>query len=146
MALLLPFYILKIRKELKKKGTDSARKKALAAELKKDIALISKVLKKCKQNNYITKSDVALLLNGLCDMHLELYGKHEEFMEVDSMLKKLSVTRVGEAIREAVAETDAKAEKRGVIKTAKNMLKEKFDLAVIARITQLPEKEILALR
>jgi predicted transposase/invertase (TIGR01784 family) len=53
---------------------------------------------------------------------------------------------IAEAVAKAVAETDVKAEKRGILETAKNMLKERFDLAVIARITKLPEEEILALR
>jgi predicted transposase/invertase (TIGR01784 family) len=36
--------------------------------------------------------------------------------------------------------------KEGIVTTAKNMLKDGLDLARVARITKLPEKEILALR
>jgi hypothetical protein len=141
MALLLPFYILKIRKELKKKGVDSARRRALAAELKKDIALINKVLKKCKQNNYITNNDIALLLNGLSDIHLELYGKHKEFVEVDTMLKDLSITRFSKAVKEAVAENDAKCMSR----TAKAMKSGGEAIDKIMRYTGLSRREIMAL-
>jgi hypothetical protein len=52
MALLLPFYILKIRKELRRKGMDSAKRKALSKELESYIIDIDKVLKKCNENNY----------------------------------------------------------------------------------------------
>jgi hypothetical protein len=138
MALLLPFYILKIRKELKKKGTDSARKKALAAELKNDIVGIDKVLKKCKRNNYITDSDAAMLLKQLSTVYMELYGNHKEFVEVNMRLEKLVKTGIPELV--------VKSRKEGIIETAKNMLEDGLDLALIARYTKLSEKEILVLR
>jgi predicted DNA-binding protein (UPF0278 family) len=49
MALLLPFYILKIRKELDKKSIDSAKCKALSKELESYIVEIDKILKRCKE-------------------------------------------------------------------------------------------------
>jgi predicted transposase/invertase (TIGR01784 family) len=39
-----------------------------------------------------------------------------------------------------------KGEKRGVLRTAKNMLKDGLSLTRVARITKLPKEEILALR
>jgi hypothetical protein len=49
-------------------------------------------------------------------------------------------------VKTGIPELVAKAEKKGIIETAKNMLKEGLDLALVARITKLPEKEILSLR
>jgi hypothetical protein len=141
MALLLPFYILKIRKELKKKGIDSARKKELATELKKDITRIDKVLKKCKRNNYITDSDAAMLLRQLSTMYIELYGKQNEFMEVDMRLEKL----VKSGISELVAETEAKTESQSQIKFAKAMKAGGEAIDKIIRYTGLSRREIAAL-
>jgi uncharacterized protein YktA (UPF0223 family) len=59
---------------------------------------ISKVLKKCAQNNYITERDVAKLLRRLLSMNLELYGKYREFREVNmsKRLEKLVETDIDE--------------------------------------------------
>jgi predicted transposase/invertase (TIGR01784 family) len=81
----------------------------------------------------------------MAQMHKELYGHHEEFSEVNMRFKELEDIGLDEYDR-AVAEAAAEGKKKGFIETAKNMLKERFDLAVIARITKLPEEEILALR
>jgi ribosomal protein L12E/L44/L45/RPP1/RPP2 len=110
MALLLPFYILKIRRELEKKGTDSAKRKALSRKLESYIVEIDKVLKRQKQNNYITAKDAAMLLRRLLNMNMELYGKYPEFTEVDMTLKKLVETGIDEAIDKAIDKAVAKAE------------------------------------
>jgi ribosomal protein L12E/L44/L45/RPP1/RPP2 len=112
IALLLPFYILKIRKELEKKGTDSAKRKALSRKLESYIVEIDKVLKRQKRNNYITAKDAAMLLRRLLNMNLELYGKYPEFTEVDVTLKRLVETGIDEAIDKAVDKAVAKAEAR----------------------------------
>jgi membrane peptidoglycan carboxypeptidase len=172
MALLLPFYILKIRRELEKKGTDSAKRKILSRKLENYIVEIDKVLKRLKQNNYITAKDAAMLLRRLLNMNLELYGKYPEFTEVDMTLKKLVETGIDEAIdkavakaeanmkklvetgideavvkavNKAVAETEVKAEKRGLSRTAKAMKVSGEAIDKIMRYTGLSRREIMAL-
>jgi predicted transposase/invertase (TIGR01784 family) len=77
-------------------------------------------------------------------MNLELYGKYREFREVN-MSKRLE-----KLVETGVDELFDKAEKRGIsqgiIETAKSMLKEGLDFALVARITKLPKKQIMALR
>jgi hypothetical protein len=164
MALLLPFYILKIRKELEKKGTDSAKRKALSKKLESYIVEIDKVLRMQKRNNYITAKDAAMLLRRLLNMNLELYGKYPEFTEVDMTLKKLVETGIDEAIDKAVAKAEAnmkklvetgideaiekaevKAEKRGLSRTAKAMKVSGEAIDKIMRYTGLSRREIMAL-
>jgi len=124
------FIILKIRKELEKKGTDST-----------------------KRNNYITAKDAAMLLRRLSNMNLELYGKYPEFTEVDMTLKKLVYTGIDEAIDKAVAKAEAKAEKRGLnqglnrglSRTAKAMKVSGEAIDKIMRYTGLSRREIAAL-
>jgi hypothetical protein len=161
MALLLPFYILKIRRELEKKGTDSAKRKALSRKLENYIIEIDKVLKRLKGNNYITAKDAAMLLRRLLNMNLELYGKYPEFTEVDMTLKKLVETGIDEAIEKA----EIKAEKRGISqglsqglsqgisqglsqgisRTAKAMKASGEAIDKIMRYTGLSRREIMAL-
>jgi len=141
MALLLPFYILKIRKELEKKGTDSEKKKALSRKLEGYVIEIDKILKKCKQNNYITSRDAAMLLHRLLKMNLELYGKYPEFMEVDMTLKELVDTGIDEAIDKA----ERRSLKQGIIQTAEAMKKGGEAIDKIMRYTGLSRREIMAL-
>jgi hypothetical protein len=168
MALLLPFYILKIRKELERKGTDSAKRKILSKKLESYIVEIDKILKRLKQNNYITAKDAAMLLRRLLNMNLELYGKYPEFTEVDVTLKKLVETGIDEAIDKAVAKAEAraeanmkklvetgideaiekaevKAEKRGLSRTAKAMKASGEAIDKIMHYTGLSRREIMAL-
>jgi len=102
MALLLPFYILKIRNDLKK-AKDSCKRRELSKELEGYIVEIAEALQRCKRNNYITDRDVAILLRRLSKLNKELYGEYEEFTEVDMTLKQFVHTGVDEAIAKAVA-------------------------------------------
>jgi len=160
MALLLPFYILKIRKELQKNGIDSAKRKTLSKELEGYILEIDKVLKKQKQNNYISDIDAAMLLRRLLNMHRELYGQYKEFVEVDVTLEKLVEVdvykAVDKAVDEAIAKTEAKMKKQAEVnmrKTESRSLK-RFAKAMkaggeaidkIMRYTGLSRREIMAL-
>jgi len=137
MALLLPFYILKIRKELEKKSTDSAKRKVLSKRLEDYVIEIDNVLKKCRENNYINDMDAAMLLRRLLNMHRELYGQYKEFVEVDMTLKKLVEVDVYKAV--------AKAEKRGVSRTAKAMKAGGEAIDKIMHYTGLSRREIMAL-
>jgi len=145
MALLLPFYILKIRKELEKKSTDSAKRKILSKKLGGYVIEIDKVFKRLVRNNYITAKDAAMLLRRLLNMNLELYGKYPEFVEVDMTLKQL----VDTGIDEAIAKAEVKAEKRGLSqglsRTAKAMKGSGEAMDKIMRYTGLSRREIMAL-
>ncbi|GBU25012.1 hypothetical protein R83H12_01651 [Fibrobacteria bacterium R8-3-H12] len=145
MALLLPFYILKIRKELEKKGIDSAKRKVLSKKLEGYIIEIDKVFKRLVQNNYISEMDAAMLLRRLLNMHKELYGRHKEFVEVDMTLEKL----VEVDVYKAVAKAEVKAEKRGIgrglSRTAKAMKAGGEAIEKIRRYTGLSRREIMAL-
>jgi len=141
LALLLPFYILKIRSELKKKGTDSETRKRLAKELEGYIEDIVNLLKASKKNSYINDKDLALLLEQLDVMNSELYGKYEEFAEVNMNLKKFGKSRVCEAYDRA----EKRGEKRGISQTAKAMKIAGEAESKIMDYTGLSRREIMAL-
>jgi len=157
IALLLPFYILKIRKELERKGIDSAKRKILSKRLEGYVIEIGKVFKRLVKNNYITAKDAAMLLRRLLTMNLELYGKYKEFVEVDMTLKQLVDTGIDEAIDKAVnkavnkavaktkAETKAETQSHSQKQFAKAMKAGGEAMDKIMRYTGLSRREIMAL-
>lgn len=145
MALLLPFYVLKVRKELKKKGTNSAKRIVLSKELNSYVLEIDKVFKKLKKNNYITNKDSTMLLERLLNMNKELYGDYKEFMEVDMTTKQLLKVKSWEAIDRATAKATAIGEAKGISKTAKAMKAAGEAVDKIMLYTGLSRRQIAAL-
>jgi hypothetical protein len=81
----------------------------------------------------------------------QLKGKFFEMLFSLAEISNLSDMGYYEYLSRMMGKADKKAQleyarEEGRKETAKSMLKEKFDLAVIARITKLPKEEILALR
>ncbi len=149
---------MKIRKELERKGIDSAKRKILSKRLEGYVIEIGKVFKRLVRNNYITAKDAAMLLRRLLNMNLELYGEYREFVEVDMTLKQLVYTGIDEAIDKAVAKAEAKlakAEAKAAKAEAKASLSlKRFAKAMkaggeamdkIMRYTGLSRREIMAL-
>jgi SOS response regulatory protein OraA/RecX len=171
MALLLPFYILKIRKELEK-TKDSEKRKALSKKLEAYVVEISQVLKKCVRNNYITDRDAAMLLRRLLGMNLELYGGYREFKEVNMNKRfeklvdpdfcerwdraiaekaakeaaKITAKVTAEVTAKVTAKVERRSLKQGLTQTAKNMLARGYSVADIIGITNLSREQIKALR
>lgn len=114
---------------------------------------IEQTLKKCKQNNYITERDVAMLLRRLLNMNKELYGKHKEFTEVNMRLEKIVETdfvekwdkAIDKAVAKAVASTVAKTQAQSSIQFAKTMKSGGEAIDKIIRYTGLSRRKIMAL-
>ena len=153
MALLLPFYILKIREELKKKGTDSEKRKELSRELEGYVIEICKTFDRCKKNNYITEKDLAILLRRLSRLNNELYGEYEEFTEVDMALKQYESSGICElvaevekrSLKQGISQGLSQGINQGLIKTAKAMKAGGEAVSKIMRYTGLSRREISAL-
>jgi predicted transposase/invertase (TIGR01784 family) len=69
---------------------------------------------------------------------------NEELMNYESDMKRFSDHANALAYAEEKGETSGV--KKGILQTAKNMLKEGLNPTLVARITKLPRKEILALK
>jgi hypothetical protein len=132
---------------------DSVKRKALSKELESYVIEIDRILKRCKENSYITSRDAAMLFRRLLNMNMELYGQYPEFKEVDMTLKDLADTDIDEAIDKAVNKAVAKAERRSLkqginqslSRTAKAMKKGGEAIDKIMRYTGLSRREIAAL-
>ncbi|MCL2206872.1 MAG: hypothetical protein FWB90_02115 [Fibromonadales bacterium] len=118
LALLLPFYLLKVRAELKKSEADSAKRRELAKRLAGYVSEIAEALHMSQENSYITEKDAAMLKERMAKMHSELYGGYKEFTEVDMTLEQMYNTSVLKKIDDAEARV-AKVEARAEAKVAK---------------------------
>jgi len=168
LALLLPFYLLKVRAELKRFESDSDKRKELAERLAGYVNEIAETLHNSLEKSYITDSDVVMLKERMIKMHSELYGSYKEFSVVDmtieqmyneSVLKKIDEAEArlearAEAMAEARAEAmavkaEAKGEKRGLsqglTQAAKAMKDAGETVSKIMDYTGLSRRKIMAL-
>jgi hypothetical protein len=93
LVILLPFYLLKLRKRvnaaLKLPAAKSkAKLSALSAELRKIEEELMSVLERSRKAGVISESDSLEILEHSGKMREELYSSYEEFMEEESMLLK----------------------------------------------------------
>ena len=160
LALLLPFYILKVRAELKKCESDSGKRKELAERLAGYVVEIAETLDRSRENSYITDMDATMLKERMVKMHSELYGGYKEFRGVDMTLEQMYNTsffkklEIAEAKAEARAEAradarveamaEAKVEKR-LSQVAKAMKATGDTVSKIMRCTGLSRRKIMAL-
>jgi len=93
LVILLPFYLLKLRKRvnaaLKLPAAKSkAKLSALSVELRKIEEELMSVLERSRKAGVISESDSLEILEHSGKMREELYSSYEEFMEEESMLLK----------------------------------------------------------
>ena len=139
MVILLPFYLLKLRRRIEnaKKRKDSATAIRENAPALKD--LINKILKTLADNEnagYITGYD-AFVLSGLVKMFYDhLYGTIQEFIDegVSTMLDDILLVEYEEEI------IDAK------LKMAMGMLKKGMSPEDVAEISEFPIGKIRKLQ
>jgi hypothetical protein len=82
LVLLYPFYVLKVRKEARKKNISGERLQELADETEEIERNIVNLIKKAQADGRLTDSDAVLLQNILLDMHENLYSNYQSFEEV----------------------------------------------------------------
>jgi hypothetical protein len=88
LLLLLPFCILRFRKELNEKSLTSEGRRILAEAAKQMILDLEAVLTRCLEKGLLSDRDCIIILESAARLYKELYLKHSEFKEGDDMLKK----------------------------------------------------------
>jgi len=141
LALLLPFYLLKVRAELKRCESDSEKRKELAERLAGYVNEIAETLHKSRENSYITDSDVVMLKERMSKMHSELYGGYKEFSMVDMTIEQM----YNESVLKKIDEAEAKAKARAEARIAKAMKAAGDTVSKIMRCTGLSRRAIMAL-
>ena len=116
LDLLLPFYLLKFRRELQKKSVGSEKRKDIANQMATLISDIDRILEKHSKENLISREDVSLLVHELSRMHGEIYGNYKEFKEVNMTLMQKIKTRHKEFEKRGIKLGEKLGEKRGALK------------------------------
>jgi len=116
LDLLLPFYLLKFRRELQKKNVNSEKRKEIANRMAVLISDIDRILEKHSKENLISREDVSLLVHELSRMHGEIYGNYKEFKEVNMTLMQKIKTRHKEFEKRGIKLGEKLGEKRGALK------------------------------
>ena len=136
MVILLPLYLLKLRKEIDKNPTEESAK---ILEKLINEGIIKSIDENCKVGN-ITTEDAKVLINLLKKLYDYLYGTIEIFneKEVDHMLAERLILEVDVA--------EERGEERGKIEVAKKLLKRGLTIEDISEDTGLPVDRIQKLQ
>jgi hypothetical protein len=132
MAILLPFYVLKLRKAVEKAGSGAERQK-LSAKMLKLLGELDEAVKNCAQKGQIDEQDALDILRDLARLHRELFGKYEGFVEENTMLEKKYVRYSTQILEEKAVEI------------ARNFLNDGLSPEKVARNTGLPLRKVKAL-
>ncbi|MDR1175659.1 MAG: hypothetical protein LBK83_09365, partial [Treponema sp.] len=155
MVILLPFYILKLRKAVEKAGNHKKLK-----ELSKEAAaMVDEILKSAERSEkrgILNTEELRLLIELLDRLYTEVYRNYVEFKEADMRLQDIIMTRVEEAEARKEAEMEARLEaemeaKEELTKArleertreiARNMKKIGLSAEQIAQVSGFSAKEI----
>jgi len=86
LLVLLPFCLLKFRKELQDKKISIEKRKVIAESEKQLIESLETMLTRSVEKGYINNTDYIRILESIALMHKELYDKYEEFQEASMAL------------------------------------------------------------
>ncbi|MDR3353825.1 MAG: hypothetical protein LBO21_02155 [Synergistaceae bacterium] len=128
MAILLPFYVLKLRKRTVKAKTPDERSK-LAGEMRPILENLVTTVESCTASGLMNESDKRIVLEHMERLYRELFGQYEEFTEVDTMLRDRVLTYSEEA--ELKGRQEGRQE--GKYEMAKNLLANGVPPEIIAK-------------
>jgi len=86
LLILLPFCLLKFRKELQDKRTNAEKRKVIAELEKQLIEDLELILLRSIEKGCISDTDCIRILESIAFMHKELYEKYKEFQEAGMVL------------------------------------------------------------
>jgi flagellar biosynthesis/type III secretory pathway protein FliH len=88
MVLLLPFYLLKFRREVKKSGATVERRRKLAERMKELLGEVEGVIERGRKSGKISREDATVIYERTAQMYRELYSPYKEFKEVYMQLEE----------------------------------------------------------
>jgi hypothetical protein len=148
LALLLPFHVLKLRKEVVSAKTSSTRTK-LAEEMKRLLDEVIGAIDRVADAGLMSESDSRSLLEYTERLYKELYKEYDEFKEVDVVLQDTILTYSEEAelrgIKKGRREGKAEGKAEGIAEMARNLLRRGVAPDVVAESAGLPLDKIRAL-
>ena len=135
MVLLVPFYLLKFRKELKKPSTTSEKRQQLAEQMKELLLQLEHMVKRNRNQGLLSNGDAEMILERILQMHEELYKPYPEFEEANMQLEE----RLKTHWQDYLAEGERRGERRGEQKERKQIL----ELITQKNVTLEQLKELL---
>jgi hypothetical protein len=96
MTLLLPFYLLKLRKQVKA-AEESGRLKELSPMVAELVEDISKAIARSEQRGCISASDARAILEMMGKLYNNIYGEYSDFKEAKIMINDMMLTYSEEA-------------------------------------------------
>jgi hypothetical protein len=140
LAILLPFYVLKFREQVKKAAPGAARRR-LTGEMRELREELEKAVAGCEKNGVIEGTDANEIMAGLERLFRELYGQYDEFVEEDSVLQEkleLYTDKLTDKIKK-------EGEKQKALEIAKSLLAFGDSPEKVAKVIGLPLRTVKAL-
>jgi predicted transposase/invertase (TIGR01784 family) len=140
LAILLPFYVLKLRKQAVSARTPK-RRAELAAEMKSMLGGLMAAVDSAEQTGLMSKTDKRIVLEHMERLYRELFAQYDEFKEGDVMLQDVLLTYSEEAELKGIE----KGKAEGKFEVARKMLARGMALPDVAEIAELPIDKIQSL-
>jgi ribosome recycling factor len=173
LAILLPFYVLKLRKRVVRAKT-SERRAELAGEMKSILEELVAAVDRAERAGSMSEADERIVLEHMNRLYRELFAQYAELKEADVMLQDRILTyseeaaikaakearkearkevakkmkKAAEAAKKAVEKAKKEAETAELKKSfdvAKRMLERGMELSEIAEIVELPVDKLQTL-
>jgi predicted transposase/invertase (TIGR01784 family) len=133
LALLLPFYVLKYRRQVKAARSEEERS-ALVPEVEETMNRLLDALRELREQGMLTDRDEELMLGEIEVLYRELYEPYEGFREARTMIDERILTRFDKVRMDAEAKMAAKV--------ARNLLKAGVSRDIILQATGLTTADI----
>jgi predicted transposase/invertase (TIGR01784 family) len=140
MAILLPFYVLKLRKQVQVAKTDK-RFKELSEELEGLINELADTAERSAQAGALDQEDIRMVLEHLEMLHNELYRGYTKLEGVDKMLQERILT-YSEKMEIKVRRQERRKSRQKELITARNFKDQGVSSEIIAAATGLPLKKV----
>jgi hypothetical protein len=140
LAILLPFYILKLREQVKKAAPGAERKK-LTGDMRKLLEELEKAVAGSEKKGVIEGTDANEIMAGLERLFRELYGQYDEFVEEEGMLQEKLELYTDKFVEEG----KKKGRKEAKLEVAKNLLAFGDSPEKVAKVIGLSLREVKAL-
>jgi hypothetical protein len=113
LSILLPFYLLKLRKHVQSAKT-AEKRQALAGEMKDLVEKLTAAVARGEKNGKLDKSDMQTLIALMGKLYDNLYKGYPEFEEVHEMVDDMLLTAVDEAELRGIALGEARGKSEGL--------------------------------
>jgi len=141
MAILLPFYVLKLRKKVQTAKTSKKLQK-LSTEMQQILDELTETAERSADAGVISKTDMWSIHEMINKMFAELYLQYPEFEEANKTVEKKLKYRWEEERREG----ETHGEEKKTLAVVKQMLNIGYSLEDIAKVLELPLNKVLELK